>query len=88
MTRKQRIAAVIGGVFVLAFAYLVLEYAPFMATVRTPFDSRPAAAGDIGAVRVGDRYLDFTAKDSNGNAFTLSSLDGKPVLLKFFRAHW
>lgn len=45
----------------------------------------PAAAP---AVEVGQRYIDFTATDSHGNPFTLSSMEGKPVLLKFFRGHW
>jgi len=40
------------------------------------------------AVRIGERILDFTAPDEEGNAFTLASLDGKPFLLKFFRGHW
>jgi len=40
------------------------------------------------AVAVGDRLLDFTAPDHAGRAFALSSLAGRPVLLKFFRGHW
>jgi hypothetical protein len=31
---------------------------------------------------------DFSAPDSTGAEFTLSSLRGAPVLLKFFRGHW
>lgn len=31
---------------------------------------------------------DFTTPDSTGAPFTLSSLRGRPVLLKFFRGHW
>jgi hypothetical protein len=40
------------------------------------------------AVRVGGRILDFTAPDDRGEPFTLSSLAGAPLLLKFFRGHW
>ncbi len=43
---------------------------------------------DVPRVAVGDPYIDFTAPDADGNAFTLSSLDGTPILLKFFRGHW
>jgi hypothetical protein len=40
------------------------------------------------AVAVGGAILDFTAPDENGVPFRLSSLAGKPILLKFFRGHW
>lgn len=40
------------------------------------------------AVTIGGRVLDFTALDQDGNAFTLSSMKGRPFLLKFFRGHW
>ena len=40
------------------------------------------------AVSVGGPILDFSATDENGDAFALSSLAGKPYLLKFFRGHW
>jgi len=41
-----------------------------------------------GAVRVGDDLPDFEAPDEHGEPFRLSSLAGRPVLLKFFRGHW
>jgi hypothetical protein len=47
-----------------------------------------AQAKNPAAVRVGGPILDFTAPDENGAPFTLSSLAGKPILLKFFRGHW
>jgi hypothetical protein len=47
-----------------------------------------AQARNAPAVRVGGPILDFTAPDENGAPFTLSSLAGKPFLLKFFRGHW
>ena len=40
------------------------------------------------AVHVGGPILDFTAPDENGAPFALSSVAGKPFLLKFFRGHW
>jgi len=40
------------------------------------------------AVAVGGRLLDFTAPDENGKPFSLESLHGRPVLIKFFRGHW
>lgn len=39
-------------------------------------------------VGIGDLALDFTATTSEGDDFSLSSLRGRPVLLKFFRGHW
>lgn len=40
------------------------------------------------AVRLGDRLRDFTAPDEQGEPFTLSGIEGRPILLKFFRGHW
>ena len=40
------------------------------------------------AVAVGGRLLDFTAPDENGKPFSIESLHGRPVLIKFFRGHW
>lgn len=42
----------------------------------------------VPTVTLGDRYLDFAASDLDGNQFRLSSLAGKPFLLKFYRGHW
>lgn len=39
-------------------------------------------------IAVGVPLPDFTAPDHEGQPFTLSSLAGHPVLLKFFRGHW
>jgi len=41
-----------------------------------------------GAIRVGEKLRDFSARDENGEPFQLSSLAGQPLLLKFFRGHW
>ena len=40
------------------------------------------------AVAVGKPILNFTAKTADGQDFALSSLQGAPYLLKFFRGHW
>jgi hypothetical protein len=40
------------------------------------------------AIRVGERLRGFTALDENGNDFSIASVAGRPVLLKFFRGHW
>lgn len=45
--------------------------------------SRQAPAFSVGSPLPG-----FTAPDENGKLFSLSSLRGRPVLLKFFRGHW
>jgi hypothetical protein len=39
-------------------------------------------------VAVGRPIPDFTAPDAEGQPFRLSSLHGRPYLLKFFRGHW
>ncbi len=41
-----------------------------------------------GAIKVGASLPAVLAPDENGESFELSSLAGKPVLLKFFRGHW
>jgi hypothetical protein len=40
------------------------------------------------AVAVGRPILDFTTIAGNGEVFELSSMRGKPYLLKFYRGHW
>jgi hypothetical protein len=40
------------------------------------------------AIQVGESLRDFTAVDENGDEFSIASVAGKPVLLKFFRGHW
>jgi cytochrome oxidase Cu insertion factor (SCO1/SenC/PrrC family) len=40
------------------------------------------------AVTVGGPILHFSAPDDAGDVFALSSLRGRPFLLKFFRGHW
>ena len=40
------------------------------------------------AIRVGDTIPAFSAPDERGEVFDSALLRGKPVLIKFFRAHW
>ncbi len=39
-------------------------------------------------IQVGDTMPRFTALDDQGELFDSKTLEGKPVLMKFFRAHW
>ena len=39
-------------------------------------------------IQVGQAMPPFEALDRHGERFDSASLDGKPVLLKFFRGHW
>ncbi len=48
--------------------------------------SRQQVAPD--AVRVGTKLPDVTALDDDAKPFTLSGIEGRPILLKFFRGHW
>lgn len=41
-----------------------------------------------GAIQVGDTIPAFRAPDDRGEIFDSARLRGKPVLIKFFRAHW
>ena len=41
-----------------------------------------------GAIQVGDTMPAFSAPDDRGEVFDSALLQGKPVLIKFFRAHW
>jgi cytochrome oxidase Cu insertion factor (SCO1/SenC/PrrC family) len=44
--------------------------------------------GGSGKFQPGLPLLAFSAPDHSGNTFDSSTLDGRPVLLKFFRGHW
>lgn len=47
----------------------------------------PLPDGEI-QVKVGGKMLDFQAVDAKGAPFSLSNLQGKRYLMKFFRGHW
>jgi len=55
-----------------------------MLLVRT----QSAQSRNVPRVAVGEPILDFTAPDEHGRPFRLSSLAGRPILLKLFRGHW
>lgn len=44
--------------------------------------------GGSGKFQPGSPLLAFSAPDQEGNTFESSTLDGRPILLKFFRGHW
>jgi len=44
--------------------------------------------GGAGKLQSGTALLAFTGIDDQGNLFDSRTLDGQPVLLKFFRGHW
>lgn len=39
-------------------------------------------------IEVGDKVPAFSGVDDQGDAFDSASMNGSPVLLKFFRGHW
>jgi len=39
-------------------------------------------------IQIGQTIPHFTALNRHGESFDSASLDGKPVLMKFFRGHW
>lgn len=47
-----------------------------------------AQKGDSNALQPGQQLLHFSAPDHLGDMFDSNTLDGRPVLLKFFRGHW
>jgi hypothetical protein len=47
----------------------------------------PQRVGD-NAVKVGESLRSFAVPDENGDEFSIASVAGRPVLLKFFRGHW
>jgi hypothetical protein len=44
--------------------------------------------GGSGNLKIGSKLLSFAAPDHLGNNFESATLEGQPVLLKFFRGHW
>lgn len=72
---------------VIVFA-LVMVGAPVFAQLG-PKDGPDLAPTDLNRVRVGQPAPDFTLEDSDGNALTLSSFQGKKtVVLVFYRGYW
>jgi hypothetical protein len=42
----------------------------------------------VDAIQLGAKLPDFSALDDQGKRFAISSVAGRPILLKFFRGHW
>jgi hypothetical protein len=67
----------------LAASFTILAASFFLfASLRSSLPAKRTSAG------VGQPAPDFTARDGDGQNFTLSSLKGRTVLLKFFRGYW
>ena len=47
-----------------------------------------AQKGGSGTLQIGSPLISFSAPDHLGNSFDSNTLDGRPILLKFFRGHW
>jgi hypothetical protein len=47
-----------------------------------------AQKGGPGRLIIGSPLIHFSAPDHLGNTFDSTTLDGGPILLKFFRGHW
>lgn len=82
---RRKGVAKLGGILGLFVLYVGARFAWQAAK---PVAQAEVLPGDVPAVQVGDAFLDFTAQDHTGADFTLSSLTGKPILLKIFRGHW
>ncbi len=73
-----------GGFFSTAFAIPAVAVGFGFPALRLLSGQKP----NIPAVAVGGEMLALVAPDENGVDFDLSSLRGKPYLMKFFRGHW
>ena len=73
-----------GGFFSTAFAIPAVLIGFVFPALRLQSGQKP----NTPAIAVGGDMLNFVAPDANGVDFDLSSLHGKPYLLKFFRGHW
>ncbi|MBW2423192.1 MAG: hypothetical protein JRG86_03040 [Deltaproteobacteria bacterium] len=85
-------AALLGGLAIYAGAgwlagipAVLAVFAGGMLSILTAVSAQQAAPD---AIAVGEPLRDFAALDEEGRRFELSSLRGRPILLKFFRGHW
>jgi len=70
----------LGGI--LAGLVLLASVAWVFLRMLAPQSTQPPA------VEVGSLLPPFAALDENGESFDVASLQGHPILLKFFRGHW
>lgn len=73
-----------GGVFLQVLCGIAIA----VAVLFMGLDRIAALPSPVPNAVIGEVVPDFTTLDSEGESFTLSSLRGRPVLLKFFRGHW
>ncbi len=69
------------GVVPAILAILVGSFLPFTMAIS---EQKVATTG----IQVGETIPHFTALDDRREMFDSKSLEGRPVLMKFFRAHW
>ncbi len=69
------------GIVPALLAIVVGGFLPFTMAVS---EQEVATTG----IQVGETIPHFTALDDQRNVFDSKSLQGRPVLMKFFRAHW
>ena len=96
-SRKSFVLAMTGGAILGAAAlagdpgWIAGSAATFALAAGALFGLLVAISGQKGGAgrfQVGSPVPDFSAPDQNGEPFQLSSLAGRPFLLKFFRGHW
>jgi hypothetical protein len=80
------VAAFVQGVNVLGG--LLAGLAVFLGLMFVFTSSISAQKGGSGKLQPGAKMPSFTAPDHEGKHFEIASLDGRPILLKFFRGHW
>ena len=69
------------GAIPALLAIVIGGFFPFSMTISS---QEVATTG----IQVGQTMPQFKALDRHGELFDSASLDGKPILIKFFRGHW
>jgi cytochrome oxidase Cu insertion factor (SCO1/SenC/PrrC family) len=59
-----------------------------VAAVAFLLQALASQSGQSPAFAVGDALPSFSALDDRGEPFDLARLNGRPILMKFFRGHW
>ena len=80
------VAALVQGARV--FGSVLASLAAFIGVFFVFTWSISAQKGGAGTLQKGSKLQTFRAIDHSGNIFDSASLEGSPVLLKFFRGHW
>ncbi|MAG29970.1 MAG: hypothetical protein CL908_03635 [Deltaproteobacteria bacterium] len=86
------VGAILGVIAVLGsegfFSTVAGALAAIVGTAFLLLRLQSAQKPNVPSVEVGGPILPFSALDADGREFDLTSLRGKPYLLKFFRGHW